>query len=28
VFPTAGALQPSSTIAALALRLADHLWPV
>ncbi len=27
VFPTAGALQPSSTIAALALRLSDHLWP-
>jgi choline dehydrogenase-like flavoprotein len=27
VFPTAGALQPSLTIAALALRAADHLWP-
>jgi glucose dehydrogenase len=27
VFPTSGALQPSLTIAALALRLADHLWP-
>jgi choline dehydrogenase-like flavoprotein len=26
VFPTAGALQPSSTIAALALRAAEHLW--
>jgi choline dehydrogenase-like flavoprotein len=26
VFPTSGALQPSLTIAALALRLADHLW--
>jgi choline dehydrogenase-like flavoprotein len=28
VFPTSGALQPSSTIAALALRLADQLCPV
>jgi choline dehydrogenase-like flavoprotein len=27
VFPTAGALQPSLTIAALALRLGEHLWP-
>ena len=27
VFPSAGALQPSLTIAALALRMADHLWP-
>jgi choline dehydrogenase-like flavoprotein len=27
VFPTSGALQPSLTIAALALRMADHLWP-
>jgi choline dehydrogenase-like flavoprotein len=27
VFPTSGALQPSLTIAALSLRLADHLWP-
>lgn len=27
VFPTAGALQPSLTIAALALRAADHLCP-
>jgi choline dehydrogenase-like flavoprotein len=27
VFPTAGAVQPSLTIAALALRLADHLLP-
>ena len=26
VFPTAGAVQPSLTIAALALRLADHLF--
>jgi choline dehydrogenase-like flavoprotein len=28
VFPTVGALQPSLTIAALALRAADHLCPV
>ncbi len=28
VFPSGGALQPSLTIAALALRMADHLWPV
>lgn len=27
VFPTSGALQPSLTIAALTLRLADRLWP-
>jgi choline dehydrogenase-like flavoprotein len=27
VFPTSGAVQPSLTIAALALRVADHLWP-
>jgi choline dehydrogenase-like flavoprotein len=26
VFPTGGAVQPSLTIAAIALRLADHLY--
>jgi choline dehydrogenase-like flavoprotein len=28
VFPTGGALQPSLTVAALTLRLADHLLAV